>query len=75
MKQFFLWLKFFDRQSETSIKRFSKLFVPTKWILPCESARTNVPENVNGSCVHFYLQPLVPLERYGSGSVIEKSVN
>ena len=33
-----LWLKFFNSQSKTSISRFLKLTLRTKWITPCERA-------------------------------------
>ena len=57
------WLKFFNSQSKTSILRFLKLTLQTKWITPCERAWKNVLENGVGNCVHFCLRPLEPLER------------
>ena len=48
---------------KTSISRFVKLTLRTKWIAPCERASKTVSENGVGNCVHFCLQPLEPFER------------
>ena len=48
---------------KTSISRFLKLSLRTKWISPCERASKTTPENSVGNCVHFCLRPFEPLER------------
>ena len=48
---------------KTSISRFLKLTLRTKWITPCERAWKTVHENTVRNCVHFCLRPLEPLER------------
>ena len=48
---------------KTSISRFVKLTLQSKWITPCERASKTVPENGVGNCVHLCLWPLEPLER------------
>ena len=44
-------------------KRFLKLTLRTKWITPSERTLKTVQENGVGSCVHFCLRSLGPLER------------
>ena len=57
------WLTFFNSQLETSILRFLKLTLRTKWITPCERAWTTAPKSSVGNCVHFCLRSLGHLER------------
>ena len=52
------FLKFFTIPSETSILRFLKPTLWTKWITPCESAWKTVPDNGVGNCVRFYCSHL-----------------
>ena len=48
---------------KTSISRFLKLTLRTKWIVPCERAWQTVLKKGGRNCVQLCLQSLEPLER------------